>query len=188
MHIAAAVPLAHRPAGRAALGTCGGERVAGVPVSKTLLIVDDNADNREILAIFLEHFGYRVLKAGNGVEGMAQAREHAPDLILMDISMPVLDGFEATELLKLDPLTAGIPIVAVTAHPDGALRTRAQGLGFTSYLIKPVPPRRLLREVERILGLGGVEEAPLSVRPLAPPHKGDRDGQLSSATRGPLSA
>src|ERR1043166_4753960 len=83
---------------------------------KTVLLVEDNEDNRIIYATALRYAGYSVLEAITGTEGVRQARSEIPDLILMDISVPELDGWEATTLLKADPKTSGIPIIAVTAH------------------------------------------------------------------------
>jgi two-component system, cell cycle response regulator DivK len=122
--------------------------------SKTILIVDDSPDNREVYGLFLQHFGYTILTASDGWDGVQQARSHHPDLILMDISMPVLDGLEATELLKIDAETQAIPVIAITAHDDSSLRSRAHAIGFESYLTKPAQPRRILQEVERCLGNG----------------------------------
>lgn len=119
--------------------------------SGTILIVDDNADNRTIFSFFLENLGFTVLTAENGWEGVRQAREHRPGLILMDISMPVMDGLEATELLKVDPETKHIPVIAVTAHDSTEMRLRARSAGCDEFLSKPVQPGRILREVERFL-------------------------------------
>src|SRR5206468_3937931 len=85
-------------------------------MSTTILLVEDNADNQEIYRCILAHYGFRVLQAFDGGRGVEMARAHVPDLILMDITMPVLDGLQATRLLKADPATAGIPVVALTAH------------------------------------------------------------------------
>jgi two-component system, cell cycle response regulator DivK len=122
--------------------------------NKTVLIVDDNADNREVYGLLLEFSGYDVLTAADGWSGVQQARAHHPDLILMDISMPVMDGFQATELLKLDPATRDIPVVAVTAHDDNDHRDRASRVGMSGFLAKPVPPRNVVKEVQRCLGGG----------------------------------
>src|SRR4029078_11944226 len=83
---------------------------------KTLLLVEDNEDNRFIYATALRYVGYEVIEAVSRPQGSEQARPHRPDLILMDISIPDVDGWEATIVLKADPLTRGIPILAVTAH------------------------------------------------------------------------
>jgi len=118
----------------------------------TILLVEDNSDNRTIYQTVLNHYGYEVLEARDGEEGVRLAREAIPDLILMDISIPKIDGWEATRILKADPATATIPIIALTAH---ALRTdeeKAQEVGFDGYLAKPVEPRRVVEEVKRHLG------------------------------------
>ncbi|HEX8245313.1 MAG TPA: response regulator [Longimicrobium sp.] len=121
-------------------------------MSRTILLVEDHEDNRIVYRTMLEHFGYRVLLAGDGGEGVRLARESLPDLILMDVSIPVMDGWEATATLKRDPATARIPIIALTAHALAADRERAQEVGCDGYLAKPVEPRRVLEEVRRFLG------------------------------------
>src|SRR5688572_17743123 len=83
---------------------------------KTVLLVEDNEDNRIVYSTILRHFGYSVTEALNGEEGIAKARAEKPDLILMDISIPIIDGWEATQVLKHDPSTRDIPIIALTAH------------------------------------------------------------------------
>ena len=118
----------------------------------TVLIVEDNADNREIYCTILRHHGYIVAEAENGEDGIRVARQLLPALVLMDVSMPGIDGFEATRRLKADPLTASIPVIAVTAHALAEDRARALEAGCEAYLAKPVEPRRVLQEVERILG------------------------------------
>ena len=82
--------------------------------SRTVLVVEDQEDNRHILTVYLEHVGYRVISAVNGAEGVAVAQAERPDLILMDISMPVLDGYEALRELRGDPLLRSTPVVALT--------------------------------------------------------------------------
>ncbi|HYJ80917.1 MAG TPA: response regulator [Longimicrobiaceae bacterium] len=120
--------------------------------SATVLIVEDNADNREIYCTILRHHGYSVAEAETGEEGIRIAREVLPAVVLMDVSMPGIDGFEATRRLKADPLTAAIPVIAVTAHALAEDRQRALEAGCDGYLAKPVEPRRVLQEVERIVG------------------------------------
>ncbi|MBV9774412.1 MAG: response regulator [Gemmatimonadetes bacterium] len=117
----------------------------------TILLVEDNEDNRTVYRVILEHYGYRVLEARDGEDGIRQAREARPDLILMDISIPIIDGWEATRTLKDDPGTAHIPIVALTAHALAADRTRALEAGCDGYLAKPVEPRKVVAEVRRWL-------------------------------------
>jgi CheY-like chemotaxis protein len=121
-------------------------------VSQTILLVEDHEDNRIVYSTILEHFGYRVLLAGDGAEGVRMARESAPDLVLMDVSIPVMDGWQATATLKADPATARIPVIALTAHALPADRERAREVGCDGYLAKPVEPRRVLEEVRRFLG------------------------------------
>ncbi len=117
----------------------------------TVLIVEDNQDNRVIYRTFLEHHGYTVLEASDGEAGVRSVREHLPDIVLMDISMPVLNGHEATKILKADPATASIPVVALTANAMADDRRLAMEAGCDSYLAKPAEPRRVLAEVQRML-------------------------------------
>jgi len=121
-------------------------------MKKTILLVEDNEDNRSIYRTVLEHFGYAVLEAPDGEEGVRIARESIPDLILMDISIPLLDGWEATKLLKAEEGTSGIPIIALTAHALATDRIKAKEVGCDGYLAKPVEPRKVLEEVKRLVG------------------------------------
>ncbi|MFN2400494.1 MAG: response regulator [Gemmatimonadaceae bacterium] len=121
---------------------------------KTVLLVEDNEDNRIVYSTILEHFGYTVTEALNGEEGIAKARSEQPDLILMDISIPIIDGWEATQVLKRDPETRHIPIVALTAHALSSDREKAMEVGCDSYLAKPCEPRAVVGEVEKFLGKG----------------------------------
>lgn len=116
-----------------------------------ILLVEDNPDNRDIYRTILEHVGYEVIEAHDGEEGIALAREHLPDLILMDISIPKIDGWEATRILKGEAPTAHIPIVALTAHALSTDRQRALEVGCDGYLPKPVEPMRVVSEVRRHL-------------------------------------
>jgi CheY-like chemotaxis protein len=122
--------------------------------SKTVLLVEDNEDNRTVYRTILEHFGYRVIEARNGEDGVRMAREDRPDLILMDISIPLIDGWEATKILKGDPATSSIPIIALTAHALATDRAKALEVGCDGYLAKPCEPRRVVAEVERFIGAG----------------------------------
>ncbi len=119
---------------------------------KTVLLVEDNEDNRIVYSTILRHFGYRVMEALNGEEGIATARSEKPDLILMDISIPIIDGWEATQVLKHDPETRHIPIIALTAHALASDRERAMQVGCDGYLAKPCEPRAVVAEVQRFLG------------------------------------
>jgi len=122
--------------------------------SKTVLLVEDNEDNRTVYRTILEHFGYQVIEAQNGEAGVSMAREQRPDLILMDISIPLIDGWEATRILKSEPETAHIPIIALTAHALATDRAKANEVGCDGYLAKPCEPRRVVAEVERFIGAG----------------------------------
>ncbi|MGH9462529.1 MAG: response regulator [Vicinamibacteria bacterium] len=119
---------------------------------KTVLLVEDNEDNLVVYRTILEHVGYKVIEARDGEEGVNQARKEMPDLILMDISIPKMDGWEATQRLKSDAATRGIPIIALTAHALEEDRQKAQQAGCDGYLAKPVEPRRVVQEVERFVG------------------------------------
>jgi two-component system, cell cycle response regulator DivK len=130
-------------------------RIAEAPVTdapKTVLLVEDNEDNRIIYATALRYAAYTVLEAITGTEGVRKAREEHPDLILMDISVPELDGWEATAILKSDPKTAHIPIIAVTAHALPGDEDRSMAAGCDGYLPKPIPPAKLIAEVDRRFG------------------------------------
>ena len=120
----------------------------------TVLLVEDNEDNRTIYTDVLEHAGYRVVSAPDGEQGVNLACELHPDLILMDLSMPVIDGSLATRLLRADPCTRTIPIVAVTAHAMEGDREQVLANGFDGYVPKPATPREVLGEVKRRLGEG----------------------------------
>ncbi|HEX6924732.1 MAG TPA: response regulator [Longimicrobiaceae bacterium] len=126
---------------------------------RTVLLVEDNEDNRTVYRTILEHFGYQVIEARNGEDGVRTARETIPDLILMDISIPVIDGWEATKILKNDPATSHIPIIALTAHALATDRAKAEEVGCDGYLAKPCEPRRVVAEVERFIGGGREVEA-----------------------------
>ncbi len=116
---------------------------------KTILIAEDNEDNRIVYSAMLEHFGYRVVCSTNGRDVKDLAVKERPDVILMDMSLPGMDGWTATEVLKEDPTTSDIPVIAITAHARSEDRDRAEEVGCSSYLSKPVEPRRVLEEVQR---------------------------------------
>lgn len=135
---------------------------------KRVLLVEDNEDNRIIYATALRYAGYEVIEAITGVEGVARTREHLPDLVLMDISVPELDGWEATAILKQDPRTAAIPIVAVTAHALPGDEQRSREVGCDGYLPKPLAPAALIAEVDRRFGRTVPSYAPAEPRGTAP--------------------
>jgi two-component system cell cycle response regulator DivK len=116
-----------------------------------ILVVEDNEMNRDMLSRRLMRKGYEVIIALDGEEGVAKAQSDAPDLILMDMSLPVLDGWEATRRLKADPETQAIPIIALTAHAMAGDREQALAAGCDDYDSKPIEFRRLLDKIEVLL-------------------------------------
>src|ERR1043165_5604603 len=123
--------------------------------TKTVLLVEDNEDNRLIYATALRYAGYEVIEAVTGTEGVNLARSRRPDLILMDISVPELDGWEATTLLKSDPATHPIPVIAVTAHALPGDEERSRAAGCDGYLAKPITPAALIGEGDAPFGPTG---------------------------------
>jgi two-component system cell cycle response regulator DivK len=124
-----------------------------------VLLVEDNELNRDVLSRRLQRKGYEVAQAVDGQQGLEAARAEKPDLILMDMSLPGLDGWEATRLLKADPETRGIPVIALTAHAMAGDREKALEAGCDDYDTKPIEWPRLLAKVE----------AALARRPDSPP-------------------
>jgi two-component system cell cycle response regulator DivK len=116
-----------------------------------VLVVEDNKDNRDICRTILEWAGHVVVEAVNGAEALPLARDRHPDVIIMDVSMPVMDGLEATKHLKSDSATSGIPIVMFSAHALAPEMWSAMEAGADSYLTKPCEPRTVLAEVERLI-------------------------------------
>jgi two-component system, cell cycle response regulator DivK len=117
-----------------------------------ILIVEDNEMNRDMLSRRLERKGYAVVLAVDGTECLRVAQAEAPNLILMDMSLPVLDGWEATRRLKAAPLTQGIPVIALTAHAMAGDREKALAAGCDDYDTKPIEFARLLGKIEALLG------------------------------------
>jgi CheY-like chemotaxis protein len=117
----------------------------------TILIVEDNEMNRDMLSRRLERKGYQVLIAVDGAMGIDVARASAPDLILMDMSLPVVDGWEATRRIKADPLLRHIPVIALTAHAMANDRDKALEAGCDDYDTKPIELPRLLAKIEALL-------------------------------------
>lgn len=115
-----------------------------------ILLVEDNEMNRDMLSRRLERRGYQVVLAVDGGEGVAMAQSEAPDLILMDMSLPVVDGWEATRRLKAAPETRGIPIIALTAHAMAGDREKALEAGCDDYDTKPTDLPRLLAKIEAL--------------------------------------
>ena len=116
-----------------------------------ILLVEDNEMNRDMLSRRLEKRGYTLTLAVDGGAGVALAKSAKPDLILMDMSLPVIDGWEATKQIKADPETAGIPVIALTAHAMESDRLKAIGAGCDDFDTKPVELARLLGKIEELL-------------------------------------
>ena len=116
-----------------------------------ILLVEDNEMNRDMLSRRLERRGYTVLLAVDGAEGVAKAKAEAPDLILMDMSLPVMDGWEATRTLKASSVTSGIPIIALTAHAMAADEQKARAAGCDDFDTKPIEFAGLLGKIERLI-------------------------------------
>lgn len=116
-----------------------------------VLIVEDNPDNREIYRTILEFAGHTVVEAVNGAEGIALVRARRPDIILMDVTMPVMDGLEATRKIKSDAELTAIPIIMLTANALASDREEAVRAGADAYLAKPCAPKDVLAEVERLI-------------------------------------
>lgn len=117
-----------------------------------ILLVEDNEMNRDMLSRRLERRGYLVVMAVDGGQGVAMALSEAPDLILMDMSLPVLDGWEATRRVKADERTKAIPVIALTAHAMSGDREKALEAGCDDYDIKPIELPRLLAKIAALLG------------------------------------
>jgi two-component system, cell cycle response regulator DivK len=120
-----------------------------------ILIVEDNEMNRDMLSRRLSRRGYTVVTAVDGEQGLAAAQSENPDLILMDMSLPVIDGWEATRRLKSDNLTRAIPVIGLTAHAMTGDRDKAIAAGCDDYDTKPVELPRLLEKIEGLIGPSG---------------------------------
>jgi CheY-like chemotaxis protein len=117
-----------------------------------ILLVEDNEMNRDMLSRRLARKGYEVVIAIDGQQGVEMARSETPDLILMDMSLPVLDGWEATRQLKMASETQAIPVIALTAHAMAGDREKAVEAGCNDYDTKPIELPRLLEKIEALLG------------------------------------
>jgi len=122
----------------------------------TILLVEDNELNRDMLSRRLIRRGYGVLTAHDGTQGHAMACSESPDLILMDIGLPDMDGWQVTQLLKSNAATRGIPIIALTAHALITDREKARHVGCDDYDTKPVEFERLIQKIETLLVVKGV--------------------------------
>jgi CheY-like chemotaxis protein len=120
---------------------------------KKVLLVEDNEMNRDMLSRRLIRRGFEVVFAVNGKEGVDLARSEKPDIILMDMSLPVMDGWEATRCVKSDDATSSVPVIGLTAHAMSGDREKAIEAGCDDYDTKPVEINRLIGKMERLLGV-----------------------------------
>jgi two-component system cell cycle response regulator DivK len=121
------------------------------PERPCVLLVDDYPDAREMYSEYLQYSGFDVIEAGNGIEALQQAIEREPDIILMDLSLPVMDGWEATRRLKADRRTARIPVVALTGHALAGISEGARRAGCDAFVTKPCLPEDLVKEIRKVL-------------------------------------
>jgi two-component system cell cycle response regulator DivK len=120
-------------------------------MSKRILVVEDQDDNMQILRDLLDSVGYEIIEARDGAEGVKVAKAERPDLILMDIQLPVLDGYEATRQIKADPELRTTPIIVVTSYALSGDETKAREAGCDDYVPKPYSPRQLLAKIMKYL-------------------------------------
>jgi two-component system cell cycle response regulator DivK len=120
-------------------------------MSKKILVVEDQEDNRQILRDLLSSAGYDMSEAENGEEALVAVAKERPDLILMDIQLPIMDGYEATRRIKSDPKTRAIPIVVVTSYALSGDEAKAREAGCDAYVTKPYSPRALLAKIKEFL-------------------------------------
>jgi two-component system cell cycle response regulator len=126
-----------------------------------VLVIEDNRENMELMVYLLEAAGHTVFQAFDGAAGLELAGREVPDLVLSDVRMPVMDGYEVARRLKSDPGLRTIPVVAVTASASGAHRSEALAAGFDEFIVKPIDPEAFLRHLPVLLALhenGGCAE------------------------------
>jgi two-component system cell cycle response regulator DivK len=133
--------------------------------SGLILVVDDFEDNRAMYAEYLTHAGYRVVEAADGREAVARTRELLPDVVVMDLSLPVMDGWAATRELKSDPRTRDVPVIALTGHALAGHSQGAREAGCDEFLAKPCLPATLLATVQGILATRRKEQQPCRAKP-----------------------
>ena len=120
-------------------------------MSKRILVVEDQPDNRRILRDLLANAGYELIEAESGEEALKAVETQRPDLILMDIQLPIMDGYEATRRIRLNPELKSIPIIAVTSYALAGDEAKALAAGCSAYVTKPFSPRALLAKVQEHL-------------------------------------
>jgi two-component system, cell cycle response regulator DivK len=120
-------------------------------MGKRILVIEDTEDNRQIIRDLLTSFDYELVEAVDGAEGVAMAKDHHPDLILMDIQLPVMDGYEATRRIRAIPQLARVPIIAVTSYALSGDEAKTREAGCDGYVAKPFSPRQLLAKIREFL-------------------------------------
>jgi two-component system, cell cycle response regulator DivK len=120
-------------------------------MSNRILVIEDNEDNRQIIRDLLTSLGCELIEAVDGVEGVAMAQSHRPDLILMDIQLPEMDGYEATRQIRTIPELVHVPIIAVTSYALSGDEAKARDAGCNGYVAKPFSPRELLAKIREFL-------------------------------------
>ena len=120
-------------------------------MSKRILVIEDHEENRQLLRDLLTSFGYELIEAGSGEEGLIAAEAERPDLILMDIQLPGIDGYETTRRIKAEPALNHIPVIAVTSYALSGDDTKAFGAGCDAYVTKPFDPADLLEKIRGYL-------------------------------------
>jgi two-component system cell cycle response regulator DivK len=125
---------------------------------RLVLIVDDVPDNRELYVQYLTYFGYRAAEAGDGQDALTKAAALKPDVIVMDLSLPGMDGWEATRRLKADSTTRNIPVIALTGHALSGSDEHARAAGCDAFLTKPCDPADLAATIDRLSVAGGEEK------------------------------
>jgi two-component system cell cycle response regulator DivK len=120
-------------------------------MSKRILVIEDTEDNRQIIRDLLSSVGYELIEAADGVAGVALAQKERPDLILMDIQLPEIDGYEATRRIRAVPELAKVPIIAVTSYALSGDEAKTREAGCDGYVAKPFSPRQLLAKIREFL-------------------------------------
>ena len=145
--------------------------------SPLILVVEDYDDAREMYVEYLTFTGFRVDSATNGLEAIEMTERLLPDLVLMDLALPKLDGWEATRRLKSNPATAHIPVIALTGHALAGHAERAREAGCDSFITKPCVPDELVAEISRVLGTTSPAIAPGSASASSPRQASSRRGR-----------
>jgi two-component system cell cycle response regulator DivK len=120
-------------------------------MSPRILVIEDTEDNRRILRDLLSSVGFELIEAGDGESGVAMAAAEKPDLILMDMQLPIIDGYEATRRIKANPALKATPVIAVTSYALAGDEEKARAAGCDAYVAKPYSPRQLLAKVRELL-------------------------------------